>query len=74
MRALGRVEDGPRDYARVIDAAMNPYPVQVIWGALDPALPLRRYGTKALAATGLPYLAASARPSSKKIKRRLSLA
>jgi hypothetical protein len=41
------------------DAAMSPYPVQVIWGALDPALPLPLYGTEALAAPGLPCLAAS---------------
>jgi hypothetical protein len=55
---------------------MSPYPVQVIWGALDAALPLRRYGTKALAAIGLPYLAASPARHflSKKIKRPLSLA
>ncbi|HYB29607.1 MAG TPA: alpha/beta fold hydrolase [Solirubrobacteraceae bacterium] len=58
MRALGRVDGGPRDYTALVNSATNPYPVQVIWGALDPALPLRRYGMKALAATGLRYLAA----------------
>ena len=58
MRAIGDKQRGPRDYTPVVDAAGNPYPVQVIWGARDPALPLRTHGMKALAATGLPSLAA----------------
>jgi len=58
MRALADRDGGPRDYRAVVDATRNPYPVQVVWGALDPVLPLRRHGIKALAATGLPYLTA----------------
>jgi len=58
MRALTNRDGGPRDYRAVVNATRNPYPVQVVWGALDPVLPLRRYGIKALAATGLPYLRA----------------
>lgn len=33
-----------------------PYPVQIIWGADDPALPLHAYGAQAQKATGLPKI------------------
>lgn len=43
-------------WADAADARRVPYPVRVAWGGLDPALPLRRYGFRVLAATGLPSL------------------
>jgi pimeloyl-ACP methyl ester carboxylesterase len=49
---------GPRDYTKVVNAATNHYPVQVIWGAADPILRLRRHGMAAVTATGLRSLAA----------------
>jgi hypothetical protein len=39
-----------------LDSTRVPYPVQVIWGADDPILRLRRFGWQALAATGLETL------------------
>jgi pimeloyl-ACP methyl ester carboxylesterase len=53
MRALRDPDAGPRDYSGVVDTTRNPYPVQIIWGARDPALTLRRFGLPALAATRL---------------------
>ena len=41
-------------YRRVV--AGGPYPVQVIWAAQDPAMPLRTYGERARAAAGLPAI------------------
>lgn len=32
------------------------YPVQVVWAAQDPAMPVRTYGEKARAAAGLPAI------------------
>ena len=37
-------------------AGSNRYPVQVIWGQDDPALPLHTYGEQARAAAGLPSI------------------
>lgn len=43
-------------YAGVVDSRITPYPVSLLWGALDPILPLRRQGMTMLRATGLPSL------------------
>jgi pimeloyl-ACP methyl ester carboxylesterase len=57
MRRL-RSPDGPRDYSGAVDSRHTPYPVQVVWGAADPILSLRRFGLKALRATGSSQLSA----------------
>jgi len=44
---------GGRSYQPVVDTTRVPYPVQIIWGAEDPILSLRRRGLEMLAATGL---------------------
>ena len=43
-------------YASVVDSTRTPYPVSVMWGALDPILTLRRQGLCMLRATGLPSM------------------
>ncbi len=43
-------------YASVLDSTRTPYPVAVMWGALDPILTLRRQGLGMLRATGLPSM------------------
>jgi haloalkane dehalogenase len=53
MRNLRR---GARDHRAVVDSRSAPYPVQVIWGAKDPILPLRRHGWKAMIAAGVPSI------------------
>lgn len=55
MKGLRAGHAGER-WARAVDTRRVPYPVRVVWGGLDPALPLRRYGFRVLAATGLPSL------------------
>ena len=56
MHGIGAQRTSPVDYRSVIDVNRVPYPVQVIWGADDPILRLRRFGWQALAATGLTSL------------------
>jgi pimeloyl-ACP methyl ester carboxylesterase len=56
MRGFGDQRRTRVDYRAVIDASSTPYPVQLIWGADDPILRLRRFGWQALRATGLPWL------------------
>lgn len=51
VRASGRGTD--LSYRDVVDSTHVPYPVQVVWGARDPILSLRRRGLEMLAATGL---------------------
>jgi haloalkane dehalogenase len=53
MQGLRTGHPGDR-WARAVDSRRVPYPVRLVWGGLDPALPLRRYGYDLLAATGLP--------------------
>jgi haloalkane dehalogenase len=53
MRNLRR---GARDHRAVVDSRSTPYPVQVIWGAKDPILPLRRHGWRAMLAAGVPSI------------------
>ena len=56
MRDLRKEPFPIEHWAPVLDARTAAYPVQVVWGAKDRALPLGRYGTKALEATHLPSL------------------
>lgn len=44
---------GSSSYRDVVDTTRVPYPVQIVWGARDPILTLRRRGLEMLAATGL---------------------
>jgi haloalkane dehalogenase len=53
MRNLRR---GARDHRAVVDSTAVPYPVQIIWGANDRILPLRRHGWTALAAARVPAM------------------
>jgi pimeloyl-ACP methyl ester carboxylesterase len=54
MRSTERTPEKQTLYRGVVRAV--PYPVQIIWGADDPALPLRVYGKQARDATGLPTI------------------
>jgi len=58
LEIMRRVRDGhdPRRWAGVVDSRRTPYPVRIVWGGHDPALTIRRYGWKVLAATHLPSL------------------
>jgi haloalkane dehalogenase len=55
MRSL-RPSHRRHAYAAVLDHTCTPYPVAVMWGALDPILTLRRQGLGMLRATGLPSM------------------
>jgi haloalkane dehalogenase len=50
------------DYRAAVDSRRTPYPVQVVWGAKDPILPLRRHGWRASEAAHVA--AVSALPAS----------
>lgn len=56
LRIMRNLRRGAHDYRAVVDSRSTPYPVQVIWGARDPVLPLRRHGRRARVATGVPHL------------------
>jgi haloalkane dehalogenase len=58
LRIMRRLRDSAHDYRDVVHAPTVPYPVQVVWGANDPALRLKKFGWTALRATGLPTLSA----------------
>jgi haloalkane dehalogenase len=51
MRGFERTREKQELYVGVLRDA--PYPVQVVWGADDPALPLDRYGEQAKHAAGV---------------------
>jgi pimeloyl-ACP methyl ester carboxylesterase len=53
MRNLQRTADKARLYASVVDTRRVPYPVQIVWGADDPVLPMRKHGWRAREAAGL---------------------
>jgi haloalkane dehalogenase len=55
MRRLRDGHDADR-YGAVVDTRRVPYPIQVVWGGLDPMLSLRRAGWRVLAATHLPSM------------------
>ena len=54
MRALRTSPAGPWD--DVVDCRFAPYPIDVMWGARDPILSLRRFGWPMLEASHLPSL------------------
>lgn len=58
MRGLHAHREAARTYSAALDVTRVPYPVQIVWGANDPILSLKRYGWAALRMTGLPALAA----------------
>jgi haloalkane dehalogenase len=53
MRNLERTSEKARLYASVVDTRRVPYPVQIVWGADDPILSLRKHGWAAREAAGL---------------------
>jgi haloalkane dehalogenase len=53
MRNLERTPEKALRYKRVVDTHKVPYPVQIIWGADDPILSLRKHGWRAREAAGL---------------------
>jgi pimeloyl-ACP methyl ester carboxylesterase len=54
MRGFERTEEKQALYRRAVRDV--PYPVQVVWGAEDPALPLEEHGESVRAAAGLPEI------------------
>jgi haloalkane dehalogenase len=57
LQVMRSTERTPAKQARYRAAvAGDSYPVQVVWGAQDPAMTLARYGEKARAAAGLSRL------------------
>jgi haloalkane dehalogenase len=57
MRNLERTADKARQYKAVVDTRQVAYPVQIVWGADDPILSLRKHGWKAREAAGLETIA-----------------
>ena len=53
MRNLERTPDKARLYMGVVDTRRVPYPVQIVWGADDPILSMRKHGWRAREAAGL---------------------
>jgi haloalkane dehalogenase len=58
MRNLERTPEKARRYASVVDTRRVPYPVQIVWGADDPIISLRRHGWAARDAAGVPTILA----------------
>jgi len=56
MKSLRAGHGGGQRFTEVLDARRTPYPVSVLWGALDPLLPLKKQGLAILRATGLPTM------------------
>jgi haloalkane dehalogenase len=56
MRGLHATRGEKKDYHRLLHADSAPYPVQIVWGAKDPILTMKRFGWRALEATGLPSM------------------
>jgi pimeloyl-ACP methyl ester carboxylesterase len=56
MRGLHAARGEKKDYRPVLHVDSAPYPVQIVWGAKDPILTMKRFGWKALEATGLPSM------------------
>lgn len=53
MRNLQRTAEKAARYRAVVDTRRVPYPVQIIWGADDPILSMRKHGWAAREAAGL---------------------
>jgi haloalkane dehalogenase len=58
MRNLQRTPEKARLYGGVVDTRTVPYPVQIVWGADDPILSLRKHGWRAREAAGLRTITA----------------
>lgn len=56
LRIMGNLRRSEGDYSAAVDSRTAPYPVQVIWGARDPVLSLRRFGWQARRSTGVPAI------------------
>ncbi|MET0460509.1 MAG: alpha/beta hydrolase, partial [Ilumatobacteraceae bacterium] len=53
LRIMRNLRRRTADRSAVVDARQTAYPVQIVWGAHDRVLPLRRYGWAAMRAAGL---------------------
>ena len=53
MRGLHAARGDKKDYRPLLHVDSAPYPVQVVWGAKDPILTMKRFGWRTLEATGL---------------------
>jgi pimeloyl-ACP methyl ester carboxylesterase len=53
LQIMRQLRASPADYRGLLNPASIPYPVQIIWGAHDPVLPLRKHGWRAMKAAGL---------------------
>ncbi len=56
MRGLHATRGETKDYRPLLHVDSAPYPVQIVWGAKDPILTMKRFGWRALEATGLPSM------------------
>jgi haloalkane dehalogenase len=56
MRGLHATRGAAKNYRPLLHVDSAPYPVQIVWGARDPILTMRRFGWRALEATGLPSM------------------
>jgi pimeloyl-ACP methyl ester carboxylesterase len=56
MRGLHAARGEKKSYRPVLHVDAAPYPVQIVWGAKDPILTMKRFGWRALDATGLPSM------------------
>ena len=53
LQIMRQLRSSPADYRDLLKPGSIPYPVQIIWGAHDPVLPLRKHGWRAMKAAGL---------------------
>jgi haloalkane dehalogenase len=58
LRIMRNLRRSPASYRDVVDTRAVPYPVQIVWGADDPILSLRKHGWSARDAAGLDSIAA----------------
>ena len=58
LRIMANLRRGHGDYTAVVDSRSTPYPVQIVWGTKDPALPFRRHGWRARDAAHVPAISA----------------
>ncbi|TFH20540.1 MAG: alpha/beta fold hydrolase [Acidimicrobiales bacterium] len=56
MRGLHATRGETKNYRPLLHVDSAPYPVQIVWGAKDPILTMRRFGWRTLEATGLPSM------------------
>jgi haloalkane dehalogenase len=56
MRRLRESSVAEERWAAVVDSRRAPYPIEILWGADDPILRLRRQGWDLLRASGLDWM------------------